>query len=281
MDWVLNFTQGATRDKERLAEQALRLLQTGLWGIPESTQAKDKLAAGDRVLISVGAPDRAFVGDAVIAVGWHPWAPDELEAYRKIGSAKAGLRLTAGRSWTTPLFLDAVWHRTEAARTNPSAQWFGAAVRLTPADFDVILKAGVGASDLPIDGFLGAAEDLVGRDAWIWLKRRARLGAHLLDFSLTELPVVFGVERRAGAFVPIDLSRGKRWDFFLAIQGQPDRVSDWEQLVTFHEHLIRYIDGFQASGRRRPAQRFHPVLLEHPPGAVSVRDAAKHWLART
>jgi Type I restriction enzyme R protein N terminus (HSDR_N) len=141
MDWVLNFTRSGTRDKKLMPQQARRLLELGLWGIPESAQAKEKFSAGDRVLAFVGAPDRVFVGDAKIAAGWHTWTPKEARAYAPVGGFEAGLRLTDCRCWEKPLPIQAVWPQTQRARTNPQAHWYGATGRLAAADFDLIVEA--------------------------------------------------------------------------------------------------------------------------------------------
>ena len=79
--WILNFTKGGAKLKKQMPQQARELLEVGLWGVPATAQAKDKIAGGDRVLAYVGAPDRVFIGEAVVGSGWHAWAPDEVARY--------------------------------------------------------------------------------------------------------------------------------------------------------------------------------------------------------
>lgn len=123
--------------------------------------------------------------------------------------------------------------------------------------------------------------DLVGREAWDWLRERGPLGIHLLDFSLTTLPRTFGRIRRAGAVVPVDPSRRRRWDFFLAIEGRPDRRRDWDRLVWFQELLLEYVDHFAGTAKsRRLADRFHPVLISEPRGGIPLGDAFDQWVRR-
>ncbi len=148
MDWVLNFTRGGTRDKKLMPQQARKLLEIGLWGMPESAQAREKLSVGDRVLAYVGAPDRVFVGDAEIAAPWHSWTSEEAQTYATAGSFHAGIRLTDCRLWDKPVPVQAVWPQTQGAQTNPNARWYGAAARLSGADFDLILKAGLGGREI-------------------------------------------------------------------------------------------------------------------------------------
>src|SRR5438046_820938 len=105
MDWILNYTRRGTKDKKLMPQQARKLLDLGLWGIPEAAQAKDKLSTGDRVLAYVGSPDRVFVGDAKIGAGWHLWTPEEAREYSAAGSFNAGIRLTDCRCWDKPVAL--------------------------------------------------------------------------------------------------------------------------------------------------------------------------------
>ena len=99
--------------------------------------------------------------------------------------------------------------------------------------------------------------DLIGAEAWDWLRRRGSLGPHLQDFTISALPDAFGRDRRAGAVVPVDPYRGRRWDFFLAIEGRPDHRRHWDELVRFEERLLDYLDLFEGK-MLRLARRFHP-----------------------
>lgn len=69
--YIIQFTRAGTRQRRGMPEQARALLRTGLWGIPPTAQLRMRLVAGDVVLIAVGAPDRVFVGDAVVQSGYH------------------------------------------------------------------------------------------------------------------------------------------------------------------------------------------------------------------
>jgi hypothetical protein len=120
--------------------------------------------------------------------------------------------------------------------------------------------------------------ELVGREAWNWLRERGPLGAHLLDFSVAALPQTFGSSRHAGALVPVDPLRGRRWDFFLAIEGRADRRRDWDELVRFEERLLDYLEGFAGPEKMmRLGRRFHPVLTAEPPAAVRLDAALDAW----
>jgi hypothetical protein len=137
--WILNFTRRGTKDKKLMPQQAKKLLEAGMWGVPATAQAREKLAPGDRVLVYVGAPDRVFVGDATLNSTWHSWNHAEVAAYP--GGFDAGVTLTDCRVWQKPLPLGNVWPQTAAAKTNPKARWYGAVASLPGPDFDLILDA--------------------------------------------------------------------------------------------------------------------------------------------
>ena len=125
---MLNFTKAGVKVKKQLSAQARQLLEVQLWGVPPTAQARDKLAAGDRVLVFVGAPERVFIGDATIASGYHTWTPDEAATYP--GTFEAGIVLANAGIWQKPVRLSNVWPKCEASESNPNALWYGAAVRL-------------------------------------------------------------------------------------------------------------------------------------------------------
>ena len=142
--WVLNFTKSGTKDKKQLVAQARELLEVGLWGIPPGNPMKDKMKPGDQVLAFVGAPERRFVGDAALATGWHQWTPDEEQLYPAGSTFSAGVALKDAHVWAQSLQLSPVWEKTQAAKTNPNARWYGGIVSLTDADGQLILDAGQG-----------------------------------------------------------------------------------------------------------------------------------------
>lgn len=119
--------------------------------------------------------------------------------------------------------------------------------------------------------------DLVGREAWQWFLDRGPAAPHLFDFSLSVVPDVFGPDHRVGALVPFSASRRRRWEFFLAIEGRPDRADDWNRLVELQERYLGLADLIASDGAARIADRFHPVLIGEPPEAIAVRDAWESW----
>ena len=139
--YVLNFTRGGTKEKKAMPAQARELLQIGLWGVPPTAQLRTKLITGDRVIAFVGAPDRVFVGDAVVQTAYHQWTPDEAARYPLLSSFDHGITLTQAQVWDKALPIMSVWPNTQGAKTNPKALWYGAIANLSTADADLILAA--------------------------------------------------------------------------------------------------------------------------------------------
>jgi predicted type IV restriction endonuclease len=141
-NYILNFTRRGTKDKKAMPAQARLLLEVGLWGVPPTAQLREKLVAGDRVLIFVGAPDRVFLGDAIVAVGYHGWTKEETVLYPMTSTFDHGIRLAEARVWHKPLPIGSVWSETQGAKSNPKALWYGAITSLSAADADLILSIG-------------------------------------------------------------------------------------------------------------------------------------------
>ena len=95
----------------------------------------------------VGAPEKLFVGDAVVAAGYHRWSEDEAARFPDWLEYDHGITLVDVRVWPRPLPLMSVWPHTIGARTNPQALWFGGIIKLLPSDGGAILAAGVGGSN--------------------------------------------------------------------------------------------------------------------------------------
>lgn len=142
--YILNFTRGGTKEKKAMPAQARQLLELGLWGIPPNAQLRNKIAPGDHVLVFIGAPDRVFVGDALVQSGYHPWTPDEAARYPMTSTFEHGITLTQARVWPKALQIMSVWPQTHGAKTNPKALWYGALANVSAADANLILGAGVG-----------------------------------------------------------------------------------------------------------------------------------------
>lgn len=142
--WLLNFVKAGTPQKKQLTAQARSLLEVGLWGIPPASPATQKLKSGDRVIAYVGAPEKVFIGDAVIDEAYHAWTVEEAARYKITKTFDAGISLKEAKVWDRPVPLKDIWPTLAAAKNNPNAFMMGAAHALLEADGAQLLDAGRG-----------------------------------------------------------------------------------------------------------------------------------------
>jgi hypothetical protein len=140
-DWIVNFTKDGAHDPKRMTAEARALLGARLWGIPASAPTKDKPVPGDRLLLYVGAPDKAFVGHATIASTYHEWTPAEREVYP--GTFPGGVALADDtRIYPTSVRLERVWPRTSLSATNKRGLFRSSLTPVPAEDFDLIATTG-------------------------------------------------------------------------------------------------------------------------------------------
>ena len=123
------------------------MLSARLSGVPPKAQLRTQVRPGDRVIAYVGAPERLFVGDAVVEQGYHRWSEDEAARFPDWLGNDHGITLVDVRVWPRAVALMSVWPHTIGARTNPKALWFGGIIKVLPSDGRAILAAGVGGSN--------------------------------------------------------------------------------------------------------------------------------------
>ena len=140
--YILQFTKGGAKLKTGLTGQAQALLHLGLWGVPPTTQLRMQVKPGDGVLAAAGSPERVFVGDAVVASGYHRFSEEEAARFPSTLSYDSGLALTQVRIWPRALRVMSVWPKTAAAGSNPGALWFGTLTKLRSADAAIITAIG-------------------------------------------------------------------------------------------------------------------------------------------
>lgn len=122
------------------------MLSARLSGVPPKTQLRTQVKPGDRVIAYVGAPERLFVGDAVVERGYHRWSEEGGRFPDWLGYDH-GITLVDVRVWPRAVPLMSAWQHTIGARTNPKALWFGGIIKLLPSDGRAILAAGIGGSN--------------------------------------------------------------------------------------------------------------------------------------
>jgi hypothetical protein len=77
-----------------------------MWGIDADEPRGGELAAGDLVLIYLGAPERRFVGRAELASASRDWTAPEARAYP--GDAPSGVLLAQVEEWDPPIPIEPV-----------------------------------------------------------------------------------------------------------------------------------------------------------------------------
>jgi len=112
--YIFNFTKRNAHKDQSLRAQASAPLAAGMWGIGASTPNRERLGAGDQILPYVGAPERQFVGDAVVGSPVHTWSAEEAARYP--GDWPSGVSFARAQVWEHPLALQSIWSKTVASR---------------------------------------------------------------------------------------------------------------------------------------------------------------------
>jgi hypothetical protein len=134
--YLFNCVTGDAAKGPPLREQAERFLRARMWGIEAGEPYGSALAAGDLILIYLGAPERKFIGRAELASAVHDWTPSEAGTYG--GDSPGGVLLTQVEAWDPPVPMSAV-----LARIGPSesakAEFEAGVVRITAGEYATAL----------------------------------------------------------------------------------------------------------------------------------------------
>jgi hypothetical protein len=130
-----------------LREQVARSLRIRMWGIGTAERHRDELAAGDLVLLYLGAPDREFIGRAELASAVHDWTPSEARVYP--GESPAGVLLAEVEAWDPPVSMYAVLSQIDPAE-KAKADFEMGVVRITAGEYETAVA--VAASRAPSTG---------------------------------------------------------------------------------------------------------------------------------
>jgi hypothetical protein len=104
-----------------------------VWGIDADERHRYTLAAGDLVLVYVGAPERTFIGRAELASPAHDWTSSEAQVYP--GDSPGGVSLARVEEWDPPVPMSAVLpliDPSEGAR----ADFEAGVVRITAHEYE-------------------------------------------------------------------------------------------------------------------------------------------------
>jgi len=113
-------------------EQAARLLRVGMWGVGPDEPHRAALAAGDLVLVYLGAPERTFVGRAELASAVRDWTPSEAPIYP--GASPGGVLLTHVEEWHPPVPMSSVLSQLDTSG-GARADFDNGVVRITADEY--------------------------------------------------------------------------------------------------------------------------------------------------
>jgi hypothetical protein len=116
-------------------EQAAGFLRAGMWGVDADEPHRGALAAGDLVLLYLGAPEREFVGHAELASGVQDWTPSE--------SYPSGVLLARIEEWDPPVPMGAVLSQIDQSM-NARADFEEGVVRITANEYETALTVAAG-----------------------------------------------------------------------------------------------------------------------------------------
>jgi hypothetical protein len=139
--YLLNVVNAEAAQRPALREQAAGFLRVGLWGVDADEPHRAALAAGDLVLVYLGAPEREFIGRAELVSAVHDWTPSEAKAYP--GDSPSGVSLAQVEEWDPPVPMDAVLSQIDPAE-NARADFETGVVRITPTEFEAALAVAAG-----------------------------------------------------------------------------------------------------------------------------------------
>jgi hypothetical protein len=130
--YLLNSVAG----KATAHEPAAELLQAGMWGVDANEPHRDALAAGDLVLIYLGAPKWEFIGRAELASSVHAWTPPEAGMYP--GDSSSGVLLAQVEAWDRPVPMNIVLSKLDPS-AKARADFEVGVVRITAHEYETVL----------------------------------------------------------------------------------------------------------------------------------------------
>jgi hypothetical protein len=112
-----------------------------MWGIDADEPHRNSLAAGDLILVYVGAPERKFTGRAELASAVHDWTPSEAQVYP--GDFPGGVLLAQVEEWDPPVPMSTVLSQIDRAE-NARADFEAGVVRITANEYETALAVAAG-----------------------------------------------------------------------------------------------------------------------------------------
>ena len=109
-------------------------------GVAAGEPHRDALAAGDLVLVYLGAPEGTFLGRAELASPVNEWTPREAQAYP--GESAAGVTLAHVEHWDPPVPMQTVLSRIDSPEAR--ADFEAGVVLITAGEYDTALAVAAG-----------------------------------------------------------------------------------------------------------------------------------------
>jgi hypothetical protein len=136
--YIFNVVRQDAATGRALREQIARSLRARLWGIDVSEPHRDALAAGDLVLLYLGAPDREFIGRIKLASAVLDWTPSEARVSVYTGDFRGGVSLAEVEEWDPSVPMSAVLAEIDPAE-NAKADFQAGVVRITANEYETAL----------------------------------------------------------------------------------------------------------------------------------------------
>lgn len=134
--YLFNLVSSDAAPQPALREQATGFLRARMWGIDAGEPHRNALAAGDLVLVYLGAPERKFIGRAELASAVHDWTPSEAQVYP--GDSPGGVLLAELEEWDPPVPMSTVLSQIDQAE-NARADFESGVVRITANEYETAL----------------------------------------------------------------------------------------------------------------------------------------------
>jgi hypothetical protein len=139
--YLFNVVGGVAARTSALREEATGLLRVRMWGIDADERHRDALAAGDLVLIYLGAPERTFIGRAELASAVHDWTPSEAQVYPD--RSDGGVLLAQVEEWDPPVPMSTVLSNLDPIG-DARADFEAGVVRITANEYETALAVAAG-----------------------------------------------------------------------------------------------------------------------------------------
>jgi hypothetical protein len=139
--YLFNFVRGDAAPLPAPRERAVGFLRVRMWGIDADEPHRNALAAGDLVLVYLGAPEQMFIGRAELASAVHDWTPSEAQVYPD--DSPGGVLLAQVEEWDPPVPMSTVLARIDPAE-NARADFEAGVVRITAHEYETALAVAAG-----------------------------------------------------------------------------------------------------------------------------------------